>query len=429
MELHQIPYGCWGTGIGIITHMRERPNILRLTDRNAVLLALKEYDQVGREKFLSRYGFGESRSYWLRWNGKDYDSKAVVGAAFGYQHGTPLKPADFSGGAATVQRLLEALGFEVVVAGAQTARSVFWMTYKLDHWPVENVRKMVRAIETVGFADEPWRIAAHRQARKGDLAIAFKQGADPRGIIGIGRITGAPFQDAAIDNTPGKMQYFAPVRWEKFTDPTRAFLLPYAAFAEWVPKKFITAQGSGIRLPPDIAQRLLGLITPPDDVPELPAEIFDPSDEADGRRKILATIHRRQGQGAFRKMILTAYGGRCAITRCPVEPIVEAAHISPYLGPATNHPSNGIALRADVHTLFDLGMITIHPETLKVLIAPALMGTTYEALRDCCIRVPRDVNARPSPLALKKHFETVFLGCAEELVGRQPTQEPAEASS
>jgi hypothetical protein len=42
-----------------------------------------------------------------------YDSKAIAGAAHGYQHAAPLAASDFSGGEATVANRLEQLGFEV----------------------------------------------------------------------------------------------------------------------------------------------------------------------------------------------------------------------------------------------------------------------------------------------------------------------------
>lgn len=47
------------------------------------------------------------------------DSKAIVGAAYGFQYPDegPLKPADFSAGEATVALKLQSLGFEVVRIG------------------------------------------------------------------------------------------------------------------------------------------------------------------------------------------------------------------------------------------------------------------------------------------------------------------------
>ena len=83
--------------------------------------AIAEFDRVGRAYFLEKYGFGKSREYMLRdpTSGKLYDSKAIVGAAYGYAFPDEgaLKATDFSGGEATVERLLTDLGFQVVRVG------------------------------------------------------------------------------------------------------------------------------------------------------------------------------------------------------------------------------------------------------------------------------------------------------------------------
>ncbi len=71
-----------------------------LTSRDAVLQALAEYNDLERDTYLATYGFGKARSYYLQHAGRLYDSKAVVGAAHGYQIGQPLTAADFSGGEA-----------------------------------------------------------------------------------------------------------------------------------------------------------------------------------------------------------------------------------------------------------------------------------------------------------------------------------------
>jgi 5-methylcytosine-specific restriction protein A len=82
---------------------------------SAVLKAIEEFDELGRDSFLKKYGFGRARGYVIQKNGHSYDSKAIAGAAHGYLPGhTALKPNEFSGGEATVQRTLEKLGFTVV---------------------------------------------------------------------------------------------------------------------------------------------------------------------------------------------------------------------------------------------------------------------------------------------------------------------------
>lgn len=88
-------------------------------------------------------------------------------------------------------------------------------------------------------------------------------------------------------------------------------------------------------------------------------DVFDPLDADDGRTKTERLIALRQGQPAFRNALIDAYEGRCAITGCEVREVLEAAHISPYRGTHTNHVTNGLLLRADIHTLFDRGLIRV----------------------------------------------------------------------
>lgn len=82
--------------------------------QDAVLAAIAEYDRLGQEEFLQRYGFDRARQYVLVYDGKRYDSKAIVGVAHGFLPGRASLAADeFSGGRATVGRLLGRLGFNV----------------------------------------------------------------------------------------------------------------------------------------------------------------------------------------------------------------------------------------------------------------------------------------------------------------------------
>ena len=86
-----------------------------LTSRQAVLDAMAEFDRLGRDAFLDKYGFGKARDYFLVDDGRSYDSKAIVGAAHGYQFPKDgaLGADAFSGGDATVRRKLAELGFTV----------------------------------------------------------------------------------------------------------------------------------------------------------------------------------------------------------------------------------------------------------------------------------------------------------------------------
>jgi hypothetical protein len=79
--------------------------------REGVNKAATEFDRLGRGAFLTKYGFGEAKSYFLLLDGRPYDSKAIIGAAHGFDCGSPLLANEFSGGVAKVARILKNLGF------------------------------------------------------------------------------------------------------------------------------------------------------------------------------------------------------------------------------------------------------------------------------------------------------------------------------
>jgi putative restriction endonuclease len=67
----------------------------------------------------------------------------------------------------------------------------------------------------------------------------------------------------------------------------------------------------------------------------------------------------RLGQGAFRVLVTDAYSRRCSITGEKTLPVLEAAHIKPYVESGPHFISNGLLLRSDMHKLFDTGYLTI----------------------------------------------------------------------
>ncbi len=66
-----------------------------------------------------------------------------------------------------------------------------------------------------------------------------------------------------------------------------------------------------------------------------PEETFNPKNVEDGRRRVLSAVLRRQGQPAFRRDLLRAYGSKCAMTNSRTLWVLEAAHITPYKGTKT----------------------------------------------------------------------------------------------
>ncbi|MFI6433221.1 HNH endonuclease [Rhodococcus oryzae] len=125
----------------------------------------------------------------------------------------------------------------------------------------------------------------------------------------------------------------------------------------------------------------------------------------DMRERSERQITLRRGQARFRNELIGAYAGTCAVTGSTVTSVLEAAHIDRYFGDHTNHVTNGLLLRSDIHTLFDLGVLTIS-NSLTVQLAPWLRESEYRPLHDKPIHLPSDESNRPDLEALARHRQT-----------------------
>lgn len=132
---------------------------------------------------------------------------------------------------------------------------------------------------------------------------------------------------------------------------------------------------------------------------EQEAEVHNGEDRRD---KELRAIFVRRGQRAFRRKLLKAYGKTCAVTGCKITELLEAAHISPYRGDHTNKVSNGLLLRADIHTLFDLGLLWID-EALIVQVAKSARRAPYDTLQGVQLATPGAAADKPSATSLADH--------------------------
>jgi hypothetical protein len=123
----------------------------------------------------------------------------------------------------------------------------------------------------------------------------------------------------------------------------------------------------------------------------------------DKRNRVLRPIKERRGQSKFRKKLIRRYGSNCMISGCVLLDVVEAAHIWPYRGQDDNHPDNGLLLRADLHTLFDLNLLGICPETLCVSIAEEAKQGGYAEFDKRKLKVV--TTRKPSRQALSERWK------------------------
>ncbi|HHR0587546.1 TPA: HNH endonuclease [Klebsiella oxytoca] len=121
---------------------------------------------------------------------------------------------------------------------------------------------------------------------------------------------------------------------------------------------------------------------------------------AEDQRKIVERqIKQRRGQQKFRNQLLDL-NPVCAVTECSLVDILEAAHIEAYRNDSHNHISNGLLLRSDIHTLFDLNLCAINPDTKCIHFSQGPLEHGYQQFEGSSINVTHKISLE----ALKKRW-------------------------
>ncbi|WP_321936271.1 HNH endonuclease signature motif containing protein [Paraburkholderia sp. J8-2] len=127
-------------------------------------------------------------------------------------------------------------------------------------------------------------------------------------------------------------------------------------------------------------------------------------------------IKTRRGQRDFRERLLRAYRKRCAVTGSLVIDLLEAAHIVPHSVMTDYNTRNGLLLRADIHTLFDLHLLSVDTR-FGVHVSRSLKHTEYWQYHGRVLHtVPELSQDQPGALALEKRHAS-FLEAEAALAG------------
>lgn len=152
------------------------PTLSQLTDRNAVLAAIDEYDKLGQDEFLRRHRFGPAREYLIHHEGKTYDSKAIAAVAVRNQSGEILTVSSFSGGERTVAKKLRSLGFTVERDLSSTGSKA-----ASDHTVKQIDADLIqRALATSDFADRALSYVLDPQFQREEVEYKRRLGASIR---------------------------------------------------------------------------------------------------------------------------------------------------------------------------------------------------------------------------------------------------------
>jgi putative restriction endonuclease len=177
--------------------------------------------------------------------------------------------------------------------------------------------------------------------------------------------------------------------------------------SDWSPnlvqgRTYSTEDAMGAQLWREVESRLSGI---PSDEISYVAE--------DGPRWGESITKIRIGQGGFRVLVTDAYKRRCAITGEKTLPVLEAAHIQPYSKDGPHATNNGLLLRSDLHTLFDLGYVTVTKD-YRVEVSRRIKeeyenGREYYKLHGSKLLVlPQSDAEKPSEKYIEWHNTNVF---------------------
>ena len=142
-------------------------------------------------------------------------------------------------------------------------------------------------------------------------------------------------------------------------------------------------------------------------------ETLTPPKNPSERRYSLQTVKKRLHQGSFRIAVISAYGGRCALSRIPEPLLLDAAHIIPDPDEEFGQPivPNGIPLSKIHHAAFDSHLIGIDPN-YRLHVSERLLdqndGPMLDALKllnDGTIHLPNRAEDCPDRDRLALRFE------------------------
>jgi 5-methylcytosine-specific restriction protein B len=199
---------------------------LGVLTRESIERAIAEYDELGRDAFLDKYGFGRATHYALVVDGHEYDPKAIAGVAYGFDHPEegPLDNKRFNGGL-ELRRALRPAGFDVVLRtapGEDKLKSLFERFVNL--YPEARSRPFSGDHDVHGLMRE----LVDEFRRSGPLAS--RPEVTVKGSVGLGNWAGVPWI-AFLD--------------ERVTASTRHGVYPVILFREDMTGAYMTvAQGT-----------------------------------------------------------------------------------------------------------------------------------------------------------------------------------------
>lgn len=241
-----------------------------------------------------------------------------------------------------------------------------------------------------------WSVSQGQQIGVGDRVYLLRQRVEPTGIVASGRVTKPVFQqrhwNAAKQGEPGK---YVMVRWDTLLPLDRT--LSRVGLEAALPKGHWRPQQSGERVRDSVetaldrrwrthVRRATGAA--PVDLPVVVTDLDgEPQWEPIQGGHTTRLSKARKGQKAFKKALERLYGSTCAFTGPAPPEALNAAHLYAYADVAQHHERGGLLIRADLHRLFDEGLLTVDSKDRIVVDKSLRKWSDYWALHGQSLKV------------------------------------------
>lgn len=334
-----------------------------------VRAAVRLFDRLGEEDFLDLYHFRPATSYWLRFEGSSYPSKAILGVAHEFATGAALRSSEFTGGLQETVRVLERLGFEISSTSSaalptRDARETYMLLWSPMgtgyRWSDVDRHEILDATLDGETVDGRWSIYANRkQVEVGDRVFLRKTGRQSPGVIAAGWVTSDAYAAEHWDTSRTDETYYVDIVWDSMVDTED--VLELTPLSEEFPHSVWKAAGGGAFIPAEIAgelerdwERHLGSLIENEDAPTP-----GPYRREIERKYALALVRRRRHQRAFRALLLANRAPLCEYKPCGIDKptMLEAAHIDSDAEGGEPTLENGLLLCRNHHRAFDINLL------------------------------------------------------------------------
>jgi len=351
----------------------------------SVLDAVAEFDRLGEDRFLSKYGFGPARAYYLSHQNRLYPSKAIVGAAHGYAFPElgPLRSQDFSGGDATIKHALESIGFKVEVkrqppsAGYQGVinlegavserqrREGMWSALLRSGGPTGVEPSLLRDLRIYGGAQGVWvdKNTTGEFSPSGVAVGLLHTGSSHADDLTdeavlyhyqkTGRHAGRDLAEVEATKSAGRLQ--VPVFVISHPSP--------GSQRRNVHKGWVTDWDD------ETGEFLVRFSDEPMPLTTDESEEYEPFSLTAPGGRTARRVQSPDRDPQFKFKVFKRYGPQCAACGMAVKEVLQAAHIRGKKDKGSDDPRNGLVLCATHHVAFDADLFGIEPDTLSIRIA------------------------------------------------------------